>query len=359
VTTVIEKAVEDRDRKALERLPRGARHHAGELGKIIVGQADVVDQLLMAIFSRGTACWSASRPAKTLLVSTLSRILSLDFKRIQFTPDLMPPTSPGTEIIQEDPGTGSAASVPARADLRQHLPGRRDQPHAAQDPGGAAGGDAGAPGHGGGLTTAGRAVLRAGHAEPDRAGGHVPLPEAQLDRFMFMVRVDYPSMDEELEIMRRTTSSIRQEVTNVMTAVEILWLQEFLRDIPVPPHVFDVRLALVRATRAHQHGRQIDPRCSRVRDGRTWTPGRESTRGGSTMIMGRERGRVQSANFPTAATCRFAIAAPAARHRIITTIRPRRSFIRPVHQKLVARRADAPSGGGRAGRDGYRNSHAS
>src|SRR3712207_5615976 len=84
---------------------------------------------------------------------------------------------------------------------------------------------------------------------PIEQEGTYPLPEAQLDRFMFMVRVDYPSLDEELDILRRTTSSIRQEVSHVMNAEEILWLQEFLRDFPVPPHVFDYVLGLVRATR--------------------------------------------------------------------------------------------------------------
>ena len=145
-----------------------------ELRKVIVGQDEVVDEVLMALFCGGH-CLLTGVPglAKTLLVKTLSQILDLSFKRIQFTPDLMPADITGTEILDEDHGIARAA-LRQGPDLRAHHPGRRDQPHAAEDAGRAARSDAGVSRHRGGPHLSARtAVLRAGDAEPDRAGGHL------------------------------------------------------------------------------------------------------------------------------------------------------------------------------------------
>jgi MoxR-like ATPase len=142
-------------------------------------------------------------------------------------------------------------------------------------------------------------------------------------------------MDEELEIMRRTTSSIRQEVTNVMTADEILWLQEFLRDIPVPPHVYDYVLALVRATRLTNTEDKIDPRLREfVKEYVTWGAG---PRAGQYLIMGaKARAALEGRNFPDCSDV-AAIAAPVLRHRIITNYKAEAAGITPdqVIQKLV------------------------
>ena len=148
-----------------------------QIGKVIVGQQRSIEQLLMALFSRGH-CLLVGVPglAKTLLVSTVSQILHLSFKRIQFTPDLMPADITGTDILQDDPDTGRRKFVFLQGpDLRQHGPGRRDQPHAAQDAGRPARSHAGAPRHRRRRRpiTLPRAVLRAGDAEPDRAGRHL------------------------------------------------------------------------------------------------------------------------------------------------------------------------------------------
>ncbi|HTE17468.1 MAG TPA: AAA family ATPase [Armatimonadota bacterium] len=310
----------------------------GELGKIIVGQADVVDQLLMAIFSRGH-CLLVGVPglAKTLLVSTLSRILSLDFKRIQFTPDLMPADITGTEIIQEDPVNRQRSFKFLRgpifaniilADEINRTPPKTQAAllEAMQEHKVTAGGH---------TYTLDEPFFVLATQNPIEQEGTYPLPEAQLDRFMFMVRVDYPSMDEELEIMRRTTSSIRQEVTNVMTADEILWLQEFLRDIPVPPHVYDYVLALVRATRLTNTEDKIDPRLREfVKEYVTWGAG---PRAGQYLIMGaKARAALEGRNFPDCSDV-AAIAAPVLRHRIITNYKAEAAGITPdqVIQKLV------------------------
>jgi len=302
-----------------------------ELGKIIVGQTDVVDQLLMAIFSRGH-CLLVGVPglAKTLLVSTLSRILSLEFKRIQFTPDLMPADITGTEIIQEDPVSRQRSFKFLRgpifaniilADEINRTPPKTQAAllEAMQEHKVTAGGH---------TYTLDEPFFVLATQNPIEQEGTYPLPEAQLDRFMFMVKVDYPSLDEELEIMRRTTSSIRQDVGHVMTADEILWLQEFLRDFPVPPHVYDYVLALVRATRTTVNGgEKVDPKLKEfVKEYVTWGAG---PRAGQYLILGaKARAALDGRNFVDCGDV-AAIAAPVLRHRIITNYKAEAAGIAP------------------------------
>jgi len=168
--------------------------------------------MLAAIFSRGH-CLLVGVPglAKTLMVSTLSRIMTLSFKRIQFTPDLMPSDITGTNVIDEVSLAGGGTRREFRfvrgPIFREYHPGRRNQPHAAQDAGGAASGDAGARGHlrAGDLCPS-QPVLRDRDAEPIEQEGTYPLPEAQQDRFMFNLWVDYPDLAEEQRILAQTTS---------------------------------------------------------------------------------------------------------------------------------------------------------
>jgi MoxR-like ATPase len=331
--------VEERDRKALERLRLAHDTMRAELGKVIVGQSEVVDQLLMAVFSRGH-CLLVGVPglAKTLLVSTLARILSLEFKRIQFTPDLMPADITGTEIIQEDPVNRQRAFKFLRgpifaniilADEINRTPPKTQAAllEAMQEHRVTAGGQ---------TYTLDEPFFVLATQNPIEQEGTYPLPEAQLDRFMFMVRVDYPNPDEELEIMRRTTSSIRQDVGHVMTAEEILWLQEFLRDFPVPPHIFVYVLSLVRATRT---GTGEDSRTDAklrdfVREYVTWGAG---PRAGQYLILGaKARAALDGRNFVECADV-AAIAAPVLRHRIITNYRAEAAGITAdeVVRKLV------------------------
>ncbi len=329
----------EKDRKALERLRLAHQTMTQELGKVIVGQNEVVDQLLLAIFSRGH-CLLVGVPglAKTLLVSTLSRILSLDFKRIQFTPDLMPADITGTEIIQEDPVTRQRAFKFLRgpifaniilADEINRTPPKTQAAllEAMQEHRVTAGGQ---------TYTLDEPFFVLATQNPIEQEGTYPLPEAQLDRFMFMVRVDYPSLTEELEIMRRTTSSIRQEVGHVMTSDEILWLQDFLRDFPVPPHVFDYVLQLVRATRINREpDAGIDTRLRDfVKEYVTWGAG---PRAGQYLILGaKARAALEGRHF-TDCNDVAAIAAPVLRHRIITNYKAEASGITAddVIQRLV------------------------
>jgi MoxR-like ATPase len=331
-------AVEERDRQALQRLRTAHETMRRELGKVIVGQTDVVDQLLMAIFSRGH-CLLVGVPglAKTLLVSTLSRILSLDFKRIQFTPDLMPADITGTEIIQEDPVSrqrsfkflqGPIFANIILADEINRTPPKTQAAllEAMQEHKVTAGGH---------TYTLDEPFFVLATQNPIEQEGTYPLPEAQLDRFMFMVRVDYPSLDEELEIMRRTTSSIREDVGHVMTSEEILWLQEFLRDFPVPPHVYDYVLALVRATRSGSAAEKVDGKLRDfVKEYVTWGAG---PRAGQYLILGaKARAALDGRNFPDCSDV-AAIAKPVLRHRIITNYKAEAAGVTPdeVIAKLV------------------------
>lgn len=228
-----------------------------ELSQVIVGQLDVVDQLLISLFAKGH-CLLEGVPglAKTLMISTLARTLNLSFSRIQFTPDLMPADITGTEIIEENRSTGqrerrflegpifshiiladeinrtppkTQASLLEAMQERQVTVGRIRHP--LSDP-----------------------FFVLATQNPIEQEGTYPLPEAQQDRFMFKVFVDYPNFADEFEIARRTTSRQTHEVAPVLTGEEIIELQEIVRDVPVSDHVIRYALTLVRQTRIGREG---------------------------------------------------------------------------------------------------------
>src|SRR5438270_1619460 len=206
---------ESDDLAAVRRLRDAHQAMRAEIGKVIVGQDRVIDELLIAIFSRGH-CLLVGVPglAKTLLVSTLSRILSLDFKRIQFTPDLMPADITGTEIIQEDPVSRQRSFKFLRgpifaniilADEINRTPPKTQAAllEAMQEHKVTAGGH---------TYTLDEPFFVLATQNPIEQEGTYPLPEAQLDRFMFMVDVGYPSAEEEVQIVRATTSGNQPQV---------------------------------------------------------------------------------------------------------------------------------------------------
>ncbi len=228
-----------------------------QIGKVIVGQKQVVEQLLMAMFSRGH-CLLVGVPglAKTLLVSTVSKILHLSFKRIQFTPDLMPADITGTDILQDDPDTGRRrftflpGPVFANMILADEINRTPPKTQAALL-------EAMQEHH---VTAAGNVyhlpepffVLAT--QNPIEQEGTYPLPEAQLDRFMFNIIVGYPSRAEELDIMKRTTSNVKAELQALLLGEQILQLQEVVRQVAVADHVFAYAADLVRATRPRDAG---------------------------------------------------------------------------------------------------------
>src|SRR5262249_6336909 len=211
-----------------------------EIGKVIVGQNQVVEQLLMALFSRGH-CLLVGVPglAKTLLVSTVSKILHLSFKRIQFTPDLMPADITGTDILQDDPETGRRKFVFLPGPIFAHMV-LADEINRTPPKTQAALLEAMQEHH----ITAGahtyplpEPFFVLATQNPIEQEGTYPLPEAQLDRFMFNIKVGYPSRDEEMEIMRRTTSVRRIDLQPILDGEQILKLQEVVRQVNVGEHI--------------------------------------------------------------------------------------------------------------------------
>ena len=224
-----------------------------QIGKVIVGQDLVIDELLIAIFTKSHALLvGVPGLAKTLLISTLAQALNLQFKRIQFTPDLMPSDITGTEVIHHDPATGERAfkflpgPIFANVILADEINRTPPKTQAAM------------------LEAMQERKITVGGADhklpdpffvlatqnPVEQEGTYPLPEAQLDRFMFMIYVDYPSAEEELEIMRRGTGGKPATVRQILGNEHILYLQGTVRRMPVAEHVFKYAQQIAAATRA-------------------------------------------------------------------------------------------------------------
>ena len=300
------------DLEAAKLLARAYEALQGELGKVIVGQRRVIDEILMALFARGH-CLVQGVPglAKTLMVSTLAKALDLSFHRIQFTPDLMPSDITGTDVLQEDPESGRRrfefARGPVFANLLLADEINRTPPktqaallQAMQE----------------------RQVTVGAHTfdlpepffvlatqNPIEQEGTYPLPEAQLDRFMFMVTVSYPQADEELEVLKRTTGQNDVEVERVLTAQQIVRLQELVRRVPVGDHVYEFALAIVRATRPNEPGAS-----DFVRHWVNWGAG---PRAGQFLILaGKARALMLGRMHVTIADIEAA-AAPVLRHRLV------------------------------------------
>jgi MoxR-like ATPase len=238
--------------KTLEHVAASYERLRAEIGKVIVGQDEVVRDMLVAMLCRGH-CLIVGVPglAKTLLVKTLGQALGLTFRRIQFTPDLMPADITGTDILQEDAETGRRrfefSKGPVFANLLLADEINRTPPktqaallEAMQER----------------QVTAGSHVFKLeepflvfASQNPIEHEGTYPLPEAQLDRFFFCLLIDYPSRDQEREVVARTTARGGQTVTQVFSRQEILDLQDMILDVPVPQHVVEYVLRLVRATR--------------------------------------------------------------------------------------------------------------
>ncbi|TWT99743.1 ATPase RavA [Botrimarina colliarenosi] len=242
----------DSDIEAIQRLGDAYGRLTTELGKVIVGQQDVVEQLLIALFARGH-CVLEGVPglAKTLLIHTLADALSLQFNRVQFTPDLMPADITGTEVIQEDKATGhrefrflpgpvfanivladeinrtppktQAALLEAMQEKQVTVGGER---HKLPNP-----------------------FFVLATQNPIEQEGTYPLPEAQLDRFMFMVRVDYPTEAEELAIVKQTTTDQKNSVTPQLSADDLQAMADLVRRVPIADHLAQYAIRLVRQTR--------------------------------------------------------------------------------------------------------------
>ncbi|MFT4639987.1 MAG: MoxR-like ATPase [Verrucomicrobiales bacterium] len=304
----------DEEVQSLETIKTATGKIRSELGKVIVGQADVIDQLIMAIYSQGH-CLLEGVPglAKTLMVSTLAKSMKLDFSRVQFTPDLMPSDITGTEVIQEDKASGArefrfikgpifaniiladeinrtppktqAALLEAMQERQVTIGGTR---HALPSP-----------------------FFVLATQNPIEQEGTYTLPEAQQDRFMFKVFVDYPNYEEEYRIAAMTTAAAQAGAEAVLTAEEILNVQSLVRRVPVAAHVIHYALRLVRATRVTEKGVP-----DFVPELLSWGAGPRAVQ---FLILGAKAKAVMEGRaFATLEDVK-AIAKPVLRHRIITT----------------------------------------
>jgi len=284
-----------------------------QIGRVIVGQDEAVEQLLTVLFCSGH-CILEGVPglAKTLLISTLARQLSLSFSRIQFTPDLMPSDITGTEVIEEDRGTGTRSlrfvkgPVFANVVLADEINRTPPKTQAAlleamQEYQ---------------VTAAGfthklpKPFFVLATQNPIEQEGTYPLPEAQLDRFMFKVLVDYPSEEEEFRIVKMTTSPQEAPLERTFNAREVLELQEIVRRVPCADHVVRFAMRLVRATRVHKPG---VPKV--VHDYVAWGAG---PRASQNLVLAGKARAILKGRYHVGTEDISAVAFPVLRHRILT-----------------------------------------
>jgi MoxR-like ATPase len=301
-----------RDVEAAQSLKEAYESLCREIGKVIVGQQEIIEQLLIALLSRGH-CLLVGVPglAKTLLIRTLAEVLDLTFNRIQFTPDLMPSDITGTEIIEENVSTGEKSFRFVRgpvfanivlADEINRTPPKTQAAllEAMQE-------------HR--VTAAGRTytlhepffVLAT--QNPIEQEGTYPLPEAQLDRFMFNLWLDYPTPEEETRIVRSTTGLFNPELHRVLTGDDIVRFQDLVRRVPVADNVIDFAVRLSVMTRPRS---ALAPKF--IRDWLSWGAG---PRASQNMILGAKvRALLGGRHTPDEADVR-AVTGPTLRHRIV------------------------------------------
>ncbi len=297
---------------AVARLGDARRRIIEQLSGVIVGQTNVIEELLISIFSRGH-CLLEGVPglAKTLMVSTLARTMNLTFSRIQFTPDLMPADITGTEIIDQNSSTGSRefrflegplfANVILADEINRTPP--KTQAALLES-----------------MQERTVTVGRIRHKLPDpffvlatqnpiEQEGTYPLPEAQQDRFMFKVFVDYPSFQEEFEIAKRTTAGTPAPVQAVLSGEEIIRLQEIVREVPITDHLVRYCLALVRQTRPHEAETP-----SFIREQISWGAGPRAVQ---NLILGAKARALLNGRTYVSEEDLQALAKPVLRHRLV------------------------------------------
>jgi MoxR-like ATPase len=328
--TQVDAQVSDLD--AVREIAAARRDIAREIEKRIIGQSQVVDHLLTALFARGH-CLFVGVPglAKTLLISTLAETLNLSFQRIQFTPDLMPSDITGTDVLEEDHATGKRVfrfiKGPLFANIILADEVNRTPPktqaallQSMQEYK---------------VTAGGRTFALAppflvfATQNPIEQEGTYPLPEAQLDRFMFQVDVGYPSEAEEEEIVRQQTSSYTAELRRVLSPERIIALQDLVLRVPAADHVIKFAVALARATRPDAGAPDF------VRQFVSWGAG---PRASKNLILAGKARAILDGRFAVAVEDVIALARPTLQHRIILNYRAEADGVRPadVVDRLLA-----------------------
>ncbi len=299
------------DKILAENLVKHYNDLKSEIHKVIVGQDDVVDQVLISIFSKGH-CLLIGVPglAKTLLVNTISRTLGLDFNRIQFTPDLMPSDIIGSEILDENRSftfiKGPLFSNIILADEINRTPPKTQSAllEAMQERA---------------ITTGGKnyklpsPFFVLATQNPIEQEGTYPLPEAQLDRFMFNIWVDYPTFTEEMAIVKATTSNIETELKQILDGEQIIQYQELIRRVPVSDNVLEYAVKLVGKTRFNS---ELAPKITK--DFITWGAG---PRASQNLIIGAKCHALLKGKFSPDIEDVQAVAKPILRHRLVRNYR--------------------------------------
>jgi MoxR-like ATPase len=299
------------DKELLDQLFKHYKELKNEIHKVIVGQDEAVDQVLVTIFSRGH-CLLVGVPglAKTLLVNTISQTLGLSFNRIQFTPDLMPSDIIGSEILDESRNfkfiKGPLFSNIILADEINRTPPKTQSAllEAMQEKS---------------VTTAGKnyklpaPFFVLATQNPIEQEGTYPLPEAQLDRFMFNIWVDYPTFQEELAIVKSTTYDSDIVLNHILNTQQILAYQDLIRRIPVTDHVMEYAVKLVGKTRLNS---ELAPQITK--DFITWGAG---PRASQNLIIGAKCHAALNGKYSPDIEDVKAVAKPILRHRIVRNYR--------------------------------------
>ncbi len=300
------------DLEIVQELSQAHKKIIDEIGKVIIGQHTVIDELLISLLSRGH-CLLVGVPglAKTLLISTVARVLDLKFSRIQFTPDLMPSDITGTEVIEEDKTTGQKAFKFVRgpvfanivlADEINRTPPKTQSAllQAMQEHEVSAAGV---------THTLEEPFFVLATQNPIEQEGTYPLPEAQLDRFMFNLWVDYPKADEEMEIVRTTTSAQENQLSPVLNGSQITDLQALVRRVPVADNVIQFAVKLARQTRPNS---QEAPKM--VQDYINWGAG---PRASQYLVLGATTRAILDGRPTPDIEDIKAVAKPVLRHRLV------------------------------------------
>jgi MoxR-like ATPase len=321
------------DVQLVEKLNDTVKKIKAEIGKVIIGQDEIIDQLLISLFSRGH-CLLVGVPglAKTLLIKTLAEVLDLKFNRIQFTPDLMPSDITGTELIEEDPVTkkrdfrfisGPIFSNVILADEINRTPPKTQaalleamQEHKVTIAG---------------VTyTLTEPFFVLATQNPIEQEGTYPLPEAQLDRFMFNLWLDYPSFEEEIRIVQSTTSEYTPKLSKVVTAQEIISFQDLIRKVPVAENVIEFAVKVVGKTRPDAAG---SPQF--VKNWINWGAGPRASQ--YLILAAKTRAVMQGRFSPNIEDVKLSMI-PVLRHRIITNFSAEAEGINSVEviKKILA-----------------------
>ena len=303
----------EKDLEAVENLSKSRDLFFNEINKIVIGQKDILNQLLIALLSNGhTLLVGVPGLAKTLIIKTFSEVLDMTFKRIQFTPDLMPSDITGTELIDLDQETGQRsfrffkgpvfANIVLADEINRTPPKTQAalleamQEHKVTS--------------GGNTYDLDKPFFVLATQNPIEQEGTYPLPEAQLDRFMFNLRIDYPTNDEEISIVRQTTKSIKDALSPIMTKSEVKDYQSLVRRVPVADNVVEYAVKLVSATRPNSENAP-----DFIKESISWGAGPRASQflilgsKAQAILDGRPTPNIEDVN---------SLAIPILRHRVLT-----------------------------------------